>query len=54
MSIAVDQKALALIRKCEAEGRTVRKIIIDGKRIELEFDAATDVKGKTLDTVKWG
>jgi len=51
VSIAIDQKALALVRKCEAEGRIVRKIVIDGKRIELEFDGET--KPATPDNVKW-
>lgn len=51
MGIAIDQKALALVRKCEADGRIVRKIIIDGKRIELEFDA--NVTPKSPDNVKW-
>jgi hypothetical protein len=48
---SADAKALELVRKCEAEGRVVRKIVIDGKRIEVEFD---DKKtAPTLDNVKW-
>lgn len=48
---SADAKALDFVRKCEADGHVVRKLVIDGKRIEVEFD---DKKlGASLDNVKW-
>ncbi|MBO9437292.1 MULTISPECIES: hypothetical protein [unclassified Sulfitobacter] len=52
MSQPTDKKVMDLVAKWEATGRIVRKVIIEGKRIEVEFDRAP-VKGVTLDNVKW-
>ncbi|MBM1817200.1 hypothetical protein [Pseudosulfitobacter pseudonitzschiae] len=46
-----DAKALEFVRKCEADGHVVRRLIIDGKRIEVEFDDKT--VAASLDNVKW-
>lgn len=46
-AIATDQKALAFVRKCEAAGKRVRKLIIEGKRIEVEFGDSTEYQPTT-------
>lgn len=48
-----DRRALAFMRKCESEGLTVRKLIIEGKRIEVEFDTPEKKPNDNLDHVKW-
>lgn len=35
--IPTEQKALKYLRAVEAEGRIVKRVIIEGKRIELEL-----------------
>ena len=52
MSQPTDKKAMDLVEKWEATGRVVRKVIIDGKRIEVEF-APSVLPTTTLDNVKW-
>lgn len=48
---ATDAKALEFVRKCEAAGKVVRRLVIEGKRIEVEFDG--DTKPSSPDNVKW-
>ena len=52
MSQPTDKKAMDLVAKWEATGRVVRKVIIEGKRIEVEFDHKA-APAATLDNVKW-
>lgn len=46
-----ETRAIELIRQFELAGHVVRKVVIDGKRIEVEFDG--DKKPDALDDVKW-
>ena len=34
---ATDRRALAIVREAEEAGRRVRRVVIEGKRVEIEF-----------------
>lgn len=39
---ATDMRALAIVREVEASGKRVRRIVIEGKRLEIEFVSPND------------
>lgn len=39
---ATDRRALALVREAEAAGYRVRRVVIEGKRVEIEFSTGND------------
>lgn len=48
-AIRLEQKALSLAKAFERSGRTVKRVIVDGRRIELEF--STEVAVDAFDTI---
>lgn len=52
MSLTNEQRAVKYIKAFEDEGKTVRKIIIEGKRVQVEFEPQQpELAGP--DAVKW-
>jgi hypothetical protein len=43
---ATDRRALALVREAESSGRRVRRVVIEGKRVEIEFVPDKDDPGE--------
>ena len=52
MPASAQDRALEAVRQFEKAGKPVRKIIIEGKRIEVEFKD-DEVKAASPDLVKW-
>ena len=52
MSLTNEQRAVKYLRAFEDEGKTVRKIIIEGKKMEVEFEPKQDTLTGP-DAVKW-
>lgn len=48
---ATDKRAAEIVQMYEASGKIVRKVVIEGKRVEVEFDATEATRGP--DFVKW-
>lgn len=48
---ATDRRAAEIVRLYEAEGKLVRRVVIDGKRVEIEFAEREVTLGP--DFVKW-
>lgn len=51
MPVSTQDRALEAVRLFEKAGKAVRKIIIEGKRIEVEFEG--EAKPASPDDVKW-
>ncbi len=41
MAQSTQDRALEFAHKCELAGHVVRRIVVDGKRFEVEFDGET-------------
>ena len=52
MPASTQDRALETVRQFEKAGKPVRKIIIEGKRIEVEFKDG-EVKPESPDLVNW-
>jgi len=48
---ATDKRVVEIVRMYEREGKVVRKVVIEGKRVEVEF-AATEAS-TSPDFVSW-
>ena len=48
---AADKRAAEIVRMYEQDGKVVRKIVIEGKRIEVEF--AQDAPTNGADFISW-
>lgn len=51
MATSTENRALEFARKCEEAGRLVRRIVIEGKRIEVEFEG--EAAPASPDHVNW-
>ncbi|WP_299632016.1 hypothetical protein [uncultured Roseobacter sp.] len=40
-TITVEKKALSFLKALEAEGHIVKRVVVEGKRIELELETTT-------------
>lgn len=49
---ATDERAAAIVQMYEEVGKQVRKVVIEGKRVEVEFQPAQD-KVEGPDFIKW-
>lgn len=52
MAQSTQDRALEFAHKCELAGHVIRRIVVDGKRFEVEFDGET--KPLTPEHVDWG
>ena len=52
MAQSTQDRALEFAHKCELAGHVVRRIVVDGRRFEVEFDGET--KPLTPEHVDWG
>lgn len=51
---AAMDKVIAAKKRAEAEGYHIRRVVIDGARLELEFDEAGAVQsGPSPDLIDW-
>lgn len=41
MAQSTQDRALEFAHKCELAGHVIRRIVVDGKRFEIEFDGET-------------
>lgn len=48
---ATDKRAAEIVQLYEQAGKIVRKVVIEGKRVEVEFDK--DNAPKSPDFVQW-
>ncbi|TNJ48090.1 hypothetical protein [Phaeobacter sp. B1627] len=42
-AVTVEKKALQYLKTFETDGRVVKRVVIEGKRIELEFETEPEV-----------
>lgn len=49
--MTTQDRALEFAKRCELAGKPVRRIVIDGKRFEVEF--SDDAKPQTPENVDW-
>jgi len=49
-ALTAEKKALSFLRALEAEGHIVKRVVVEGKRIELELETIT-AKPYDFDTV---
>jgi len=49
---ATDRRAAEIVQMYEREGKVVRKVIIEGKRVEVEF-APQEADPRGPDLVQW-
>ena len=51
MPASTQERAQELVKVFEKTGKPVKRVVIEGKRIEVEFEG--EAKPETPDTVKW-
>lgn len=51
LSDATMRRAMEFVRQYEAAGKPVRKVVVDGQRVEIEFDGPA--QPETPEAVQW-
>lgn len=50
---ATDERAAAIVQMYEETGKIVRRVVIEGKRVEVEFQPVEGIPKAAPDFIKW-